>query len=211
VALDVSYDGAIGLPPYNQGANTKIYNITIFLFSNDNKNNFTISNGTAGARNASLGDIMEQEPGSTVKHVNWNWPDCLVGNGVSNNGNSSNARGAYNVCHLLTNWHLTPKANHLQISMHQSFRLNGSDYYTIFNLPIQVTNAIPDSSTRPTCDSLNNKLLPADQMNSTGIPTVLPYSVPKNQPKNQGAAAALRPQSTALALGLFMIGLVVTI
>jgi hypothetical protein len=98
VALDVSYDGAIGLPPYNKGANTKIYNITIFLFSYDNGNNFTITNGTAGARNASLGNIMEQEPGSTVKHVNWNWPDCLVGNEPSNNGNSSSARGAYNVC-----------------------------------------------------------------------------------------------------------------
>jgi hypothetical protein len=98
VALDVSYDGAIALPPYNRGANTKIYNITIFLFSYDNKNNFTISNGTAGAKNASLGNIMEQEPGSTVKHVNWNWPDCLVGNGLSNNGSSPSARGAYNVC-----------------------------------------------------------------------------------------------------------------
>jgi hypothetical protein len=91
--------------------------------------------------------------------------------------------------------------------MHQSFRLNGSDYYTIFNLPIQVTNAIPASSTRPTCDSLNNKLLLADQVNATGPPAVLPYSVPKNK----SAAAALRLQFILLALGLFMIGVVVVI
>jgi hypothetical protein len=88
--------------------------------------------------------------------------------------------------------------------MHQSFRLNGSDYYTIFDLPIQVTNSIPDSGMRPTCDSLNNKLLPANQTNATGPPTILPYSVPKNQPMNQGDVAALRPQFIALALGLFM-------
>ena len=97
VALDVSYDGAIGLPPYPKDAAAKIYNITIFLFSYDTGKNFTISNGTATAGNASLGNIMLQEPGSTVKHVNWNWPDCLVGNGAPQKGNSSNARGTYNV------------------------------------------------------------------------------------------------------------------
>jgi hypothetical protein len=36
---------------------------------------------------------MAQEPSSTVKHVNWIWPDCLVGDGTT--GNSD--RGAYNV------------------------------------------------------------------------------------------------------------------
>jgi hypothetical protein len=30
-----------------------------------------------------------------VKHVNWVWPDCLVGNGAPTADNSS--RGAYNV------------------------------------------------------------------------------------------------------------------
>jgi hypothetical protein len=58
--------------------------------------NFTISNGTASNGNASLGEIMQQEPGSTVKHVNWVWPDCLVGNGPP--GNNDSARGLYNVC-----------------------------------------------------------------------------------------------------------------
>jgi hypothetical protein len=63
--------------------------------------------------------------------------------------------------------------------MHQSFRLNGSDYYTIFDLPIQVTNQIPDSSSRASCDALNNRILANDQINATGPPTILPYSVGK--------------------------------
>jgi hypothetical protein len=91
----VSYNGAIGQPPYPKSAPSKIYNITLFLVSYDKGKNFTISNGTATAGNASLGDILSQEPGSTVKHVNWLWPDCLVGNGAPKNGSS--ARGLYNV------------------------------------------------------------------------------------------------------------------
>ena len=61
---------------------------------------------------------MLQEPGSTVKHVNFLWPECMVGDGggnsTSNNGGTGldgtgtvgaendaaangNARGEYNV------------------------------------------------------------------------------------------------------------------
>ena len=38
---------------------------------------------------------MLQEPGSTVKHVNWYWPDCLVGDGQPKDIND--VRGVYNV------------------------------------------------------------------------------------------------------------------
>jgi hypothetical protein len=96
VALDVTSDGQLQLPPYPSGSPSEIYNITIFLSSYTTGKNFTISNGTATAGNASLGEIMEQEPGSTVKHVNWVWPDCLVGNGAPSTGDNS-SRGAYNV------------------------------------------------------------------------------------------------------------------
>ena len=71
---------------------SQIHNITIFLYSYKTGNNFTVTNGTAGENGASLGDIMRQEEGSTVKHVNWVWPDCLVGD-----GKSGDDRGAYNV------------------------------------------------------------------------------------------------------------------
>jgi hypothetical protein len=71
VALDVSSDGQLQLPPYPNNPVSAIYNITIFLSSYTTGWNFTISNGTASAGNASLGEIMNQEPGSTVKHVNW--------------------------------------------------------------------------------------------------------------------------------------------
>ncbi|KIN04703.1 hypothetical protein OIDMADRAFT_156929 [Oidiodendron maius Zn] len=142
VALDVSSDGQLQLPPYPDNPTSAIWNITLFLSSYTTGKNFTISNGTATAGNASLGEIMLQEPGSTVKHVNWVWPDCLIGDGAPTN--DSSARGLYN------------------ISIRQNFRLNGSDEYTIFDLPIQVTNSIPAESNRPSCDSLNNALLPAD-------------------------------------------------
>lgn len=97
VALDISSDGQISLPPYPENAPIGINNITIFLASYVTGKNLTITNGTASANNASLGNILFQEPGSTVKHVNWIWPDCLVGNGGVGNGS---ARGPYNVSEL---------------------------------------------------------------------------------------------------------------
>ena len=97
VAIDVSGNGKLSLPPYRDGTPTQFHTITIFLFSYDTGKNFTITNATTGPQNASIGDIMFQEPGSTVKHVNWVWPDCLVGNGAPKD--NSSARGAYNVSH----------------------------------------------------------------------------------------------------------------
>jgi hypothetical protein len=96
VALDVTSNGQLQLPPYPSNPTSAIHNITIFLSSYTTGKNFTVSNGTAGAGNASLGEIMQLEPSSTVKHVNWIWPDCLVGDGAPDGSNSS--RGAYNVC-----------------------------------------------------------------------------------------------------------------
>lgn len=95
VALDVSADGKLPLPPYGSNSPSQIYNITIFLSSYATGKNFTITNGTATANNASLGDIMLSEPGSTVKHVKWIWPDCLVGDGQPSTTDSD--RGVYNV------------------------------------------------------------------------------------------------------------------
>lgn len=95
VAIDVSTNGKMPLPPYASDSPTKIFNVTMFLSSYTTGRNFTISNGTATTNNASLGEIMTQEPGSTVKHVNWIWPDCLVGNGQPSSSGSD--RGAYNV------------------------------------------------------------------------------------------------------------------
>lgn len=94
VALDVSSDGQLQLPPYPKNSLSQIYNITMFLSSYTTGKNFTISNGTATAGNSTLGEIMAHEPSSTVKHVNWVWPDCLVGDGTSA---KDTARGAYNV------------------------------------------------------------------------------------------------------------------
>ena len=96
VALDVSANGRLPLPPQLAADSpSQIFNITIFLYSYDTGKNFTVTNGTSSFNNATLGNIMLQEPGSTVKHLNWNWPDCLAGDGQPKDFNSS--RGVYNV------------------------------------------------------------------------------------------------------------------
>lgn len=97
VALDVSANGRLQLPPYPEDSRSMIYNISIFMSSYETGRNFTITNGTASANDASLGDIMFQEPGSTVKHVKWTWPDCLVGDGKPEQGLGDTDRGFYNV------------------------------------------------------------------------------------------------------------------
>ncbi|KAI1385079.1 uncharacterized protein F4822DRAFT_417232 [Hypoxylon trugodes] len=154
VALDVTANGKLRLPPYSDDSPSRINNITIFLYSYATGRNFTITNGTASTNDVSLGDIMQSEPGSTVKHVKWNWPDCLIGDGKPDSADSD--RGDYN------------------ISIRQNFRLNGEDHYTIFDVPISVTNKIDFTGDNPPCDSVNNPLLTpgeidADAANTVGV------------------------------------------
>lgn len=52
----------------------------------------------------------------------------------------------------------------MQISIRQNFRLNGDDYYTIFDVPISVTNSIPEDDDRPSCDELSNELLSPEEI-----------------------------------------------
>lgn len=121
IAIDVSGDGKLPVPPKNTADPlTQVFNFTLFLTSTSLQKNFTISNITTTT--PPFADIMTQESGQTVKHINFEWPACLVGDGKEDIGTT--ARGDYN------------------ISIHQNFRLNGSDYYSIFNLPISVTNSI---------------------------------------------------------------------
>lgn len=95
---------------------------------------------------------MAQEPGSTVKHVKWTWPACLAGDGQPTTTDSD--RGNYN------------------ISIRQNFVMNGTAFYTIFDVPIAVTNSIPDSISRPQCDALNNPLLTPEQINASAANSV---------------------------------------
>jgi len=121
IALDVSGDGKLQVPPRNiADPLTQVFNFTLFLTSTVTQKNFTISNITTST--PPLADILDQESGQTVKHINFEWPECLVGD--NNEDEGSTARGDYN------------------ISIHQNYRLNGVDRYTIFNLPISVTNSI---------------------------------------------------------------------
>ncbi|KAF2029910.1 hypothetical protein EK21DRAFT_66693 [Setomelanomma holmii] len=120
IALDVSGDGKLPVPPRSTSDPlTQVNNFTLFLTSTILQKNFTISNITTST--PPFADITQQELGQTVKHINFEWPDCLVGDGQDTQGT---LRGEYN------------------ISIHQNYRLNGDDRYTIFNLPISVTNSI---------------------------------------------------------------------
>lgn len=95
---------------------------------------------------------MAQEPGSTVKHVKWTWPACLAGDGQPSTTDSD--RGNYN------------------ISIRQNFVMNDTDFYTIFDVPIAVTNSIPASISRAQCDALNNPLLTPEQINASAASSV---------------------------------------
>jgi hypothetical protein len=135
IALDVSGDGKLPVPPRSlNDPLTQVFNFTLFLTSVALGKNFTISNITTST--PPFADIMSQELGQTVKHINFEWPECLVGDGQDTSGTQ---RGEYN------------------ISIHQNFRLNGVDRYTIFNLPISVTNSI---SRFPGAGQLSTKPIP---------------------------------------------------
>jgi hypothetical protein len=161
IAIDVSGDGKLPVPPQSlEDPLTRVYNFTMFLTSNSLQRNFTISNITTTT--PPFADIMNQELGQTVKHINFEWPDCLVGDGKENIG--ATARGDYN------------------ISIHQNFRLNGNDHYSIFNLPISVTNSISQfpaanqlltkpppgplnaNGGRMNCDRISNPLMDISQL-----------------------------------------------
>ncbi|KAK6344600.1 hypothetical protein TWF718_006558 [Orbilia javanica] len=156
IAIDVSGNGR--LPPYTYQAfpngtvptffdpnpsdddaelkpltGTYYHNITIFLSSYANGHNLTVSNNTLPPtrfNNSYVAPVLSLERGSTVKHINWIWPDCL-----------RKGLGEYN------------------ISIHQSFTYNASDYYTIFNLPITLTNDLDQTRDAGDCGLIQNPLI----------------------------------------------------
>ena len=95
--MDVTANGQLPLssPGEENDLPSMIHNVTVFLYSYDTGRNFTITNGTATENEESLGNIMEGEEGSTVKHIDWVWPQCLAGDGEPDGADSD--RGSYNV------------------------------------------------------------------------------------------------------------------
>lgn len=190
IAIDVSGDGKLPVPPKDiSDPLTQVFNFTMFLTSNTLFKNFTISNITTTT--PPLANIMNQEPGQTVKHINFEWPDCLVGDGKEDIGTT--ARGEYN------------------ISIHQNFRLNGNDFYSVFNLPISVTNSISQfpgakqlltnpapgplsaNGGRMSCDMISNRL-----MNFTAL--VNSVNNPPGQPL-QGISIQTTPRKDGGQIG----------
>ncbi|KIK71143.1 hypothetical protein GYMLUDRAFT_66351 [Collybiopsis luxurians FD-317 M1] len=71
IAIDVSGDGQLNFPDVSNPASTAATHFSlleIYLVSADTSLNLTVSNGT---------QLLTQEPGSTVKHLNWIVPDCI--------------------------------------------------------------------------------------------------------------------------------------
>ncbi|KAL2826450.1 hypothetical protein BDW59DRAFT_160969 [Aspergillus cavernicola] len=153
ISIDVSGNGQLSLSPEDD-APTLFHDLTIFLTSTETEKNLTISNGTTTTTNSTayIGPVLDLEPSSTVKHINWIWPECFVGEGDGDgDSSSSSARGNYN------------------ISMHQSFRWNGTEYYTVFDLPISVSNGIEeDEGERVDCAVLENEWRPGVSAASNG-------------------------------------------
>lgn len=157
VAIEISGNGKLPWPQSpDSDDDSVIQGINIFLTTPSR--NFTVANGTVPSgddrsetfTSPYVGPVMEQEPDSTVKHVNWYWPDCFAGEGDDDDdGDEDSARGDSN------------------ISFHQFFRWNGTEYYTVFDLPISVTNGIEDRGNRTDCALLENKRLSSSDVNAS--------------------------------------------
>lgn len=166
ISLDVTANGKLPQPPYPEDSSNQIFNVTVFLFSYDTGRNFTVADGTRRPDADTRGVILNQEEGSTVKHVNWVWPDCLVGDGPPDEDDDDTDRGSYNVSR--PGKVSIVRANGEQITIRQNFRLNDEDHYTILDVPIAVTNSIEASDERPSCDDLDNALLSPEEIDAQG-------------------------------------------
>ncbi|KAL4953059.1 hypothetical protein BDW69DRAFT_195141 [Aspergillus filifer] len=169
ISIDVSGNGRLPLEDETD-AQTRFHSLTLFLTSFETGKNFTIANGTesSGEKNGDeddgkdgsgyIGSVLTLEPGSTVKHVNWVWPGCFVNSGQDDGDGDDSARGSYN------------------ISMHQAFRLNGTEYYTVFHLPIEVSNAVEQDNERVECGLLENAFEPGGEGASNGSLAMQPWA-----------------------------------
>ncbi|EAW12653.1 uncharacterized protein ACLA_010790 [Aspergillus clavatus NRRL 1] len=182
VAIDISGNGRIWPP--SKDSSTTLHSLTLFLTSYATSKNLTISNAT------DAGSVLDLEPSSTVKHVNWVWPACLAGEG------NKSPRGEYN------------------ISMHQAFRVNGSEYYTVFDLPMAVANSIEPSEKRVDCSVLENDMLaPEVVAQSNGSWTASPWLGGVIAEGGSGTAnggkqnAGQRASSSVGVKGLLVVGL----
>jgi len=106
-----------------------------------------------GVNKPSVSTLITNARGGRVAMTAARAVDCAVGDGGSSD---STRRGDYN------------------ITIQQNFRLNGTDFFTIFDLPISVTNSISEDSNRPSCDELNNPLL-SDPLNASSAVIPIPY------------------------------------
>jgi len=143
IAVEMSGDGKLPAQSYspNSSETTAFLNFQIYLVSSQTNTNITISNGT------DAGNMLAQEPGSTVKHLNFLIPTCL-------------AAGPYNITYYelsrINNseyYTITPLA--LQISNpHQNTSNTGN--CTALAPPAQQPQPASPPQTQPFLGTLNN-------------------------------------------------------
>lgn len=68
--------------------------------------------------------------------------------------------------------------------MHQAFRWNGTDYYTVFDLPISVSNGIEKGDDRVDCALLENQYEP-------GVMAASNQSIPEQPWVGEGAKTVI--------------------
>jgi len=68
IALDLSGDGVIPQDAFSSSSNSLTHYISLNIFLTSSNLNLTVSNGSV---------LLSQEPGSTVKHLNWPIPTCV--------------------------------------------------------------------------------------------------------------------------------------
>jgi len=68
IAIDLSGDGVIPQDAFSSNSNSPTHYISLNIFLTSSNSNYTVSNGSA---------LLSQEPGSTVKHLNWPIPNCV--------------------------------------------------------------------------------------------------------------------------------------
>ncbi|KLO20572.1 hypothetical protein SCHPADRAFT_884609 [Schizopora paradoxa] len=148
IAVDLSGDGKISQDAFTSNSTSPTHYISLNIYLTSSTTNFTVSNGSA---------FLSQEPGSTVKHLNWPIPNCVPS-------------GSYN----LTYYETALINNQIYIAL--------QEFFSITPLPITMQNANP-SSDNSQCNAVSNTVQSQPQQDSA--PAINPYADP-NSPLDSG-------------------------
>ncbi|KAL5535317.1 hypothetical protein ACEPAF_3411 [Sanghuangporus sanghuang] len=148
ISVELSGDGKIDQSLFvpGSGAPTRYDSLEIYLVSAQTRSNFTVSNGST---------LLTQEPGSTVKHLNWPLPSCM-------------SPGIYN----LTYYESSHINNEAFFSVTPSTVSNPlQDQPQLDSAPTINPYEDPDSGLTGSGNSNSNEGMPTITIGSSGLPT----------------------------------------